>query len=91
MLATKAFLGKLVRMKGARLPNKHVTRPTSCGLARSVTRRNVRCNQVGAKAPMQVSKEDMRCRLVSARSKRYSFRGFSFVGADIHRLGRLRY
>lgn len=91
MLATKAFLGKLVRMNGGVLPKNHVTRPTSCRLARSVTHRKVDCKQVGANAPMQVSKQDMRCRLVSARSKRTSFRGFSFVSAGMHRLGRLRY
>lgn len=91
MLATKAFLGKLVRMKHRRLPNKEVTRPTSCRLARSVTHRKVACKEVGAKAPMHVSTHDIRFSRVRARSKRYSFRGFSFVGADAHRLGRLRY
>ncbi len=90
VLATNAFLGKLVRVKHARVPKNHMTRPTSCRLTRSVTRRNVAVKQVGAKAPMHVSKQDIRCRSVRIRSKRRSCRGFSFVKHS-HGLRRLPY
>ncbi len=81
IVATNAFLGKVVRVNTARVPNNQTTRRSTISLATSLAHLKLHRREVGANAPPHISHHSIRFSSAARRCNSRPHKAFSCLSA----------